>query len=166
MISRILVPVQPSSPSKVAIDLAALSAKAFGASLLLTTVVSEDGAGHNSDLAPDGGDDITTGTAFRRQAGGSPTHDTGAHPGHAVTVAEQQLQSLARELREEIGTVDVAVASGDPIDNLIEMAHRESVDLVVMATHGRRGIARGIMGSVADAMVRNSAIPVLVVKGD
>jgi nucleotide-binding universal stress UspA family protein len=150
----------------VAIDLAALSARAFGASLLLTTVVSEDGSGHTTDLAPEGGDDITTGTAFRRQAGGSPTHDTRAHPGHAVTVAEQQLQALAHELRQEIDTVDVTVASGDPVDNLIEMAHREDVDLVVMATHGRKGITRGIIGSVADAMIRNSAIPVLVVNGE
>ena len=60
MISKILVPVDPASISKVALNLAAESAKAHGASIDLVAVISSDGSGRTSDLVPEGGQNHPT----------------------------------------------------------------------------------------------------------
>ncbi len=165
MISTILVPVDPASISKAALNLATESAKAYGASVKLVAVIPLVGSGRTSELAPEGGDDITTGVGYRRHARAEPIHDTSAQPGHAGALVEEQLQALARELEQEVESVEVIVASGDAADNIVEMAHREGIGLIVMATHGRTGIARGFLGSVTDAVIRNAETPVLVVRG-
>jgi nucleotide-binding universal stress UspA family protein len=53
---------------------------------------------------------------------------------------------------------------GSPAAAIIEMARRENVELIVMASHGRTGLTRLIMGSVAEEVVRKAECPVLVVK--
>jgi universal stress protein A len=53
---------------------------------------------------------------------------------------------------------------GDPASAIIEEANREKVDLIVMGTHGRTGLKRLVMGSVAEAIVRRAKCPVLTVK--
>jgi universal stress protein A len=53
---------------------------------------------------------------------------------------------------------------GSPATAIVEMARRENVDLIVMATHGRTGLTRMLMGSVAEEIVRRAECPVLVVK--
>jgi nucleotide-binding universal stress UspA family protein len=47
---------------------------------------------------------------------------------------------------------------------LINLAHPERIDLVVIATHGRSGVRRLILGSVADKLIRAAEPPVLVVR--
>ena len=53
---------------------------------------------------------------------------------------------------------------GTPADALIEFSKAHDIDLIVMGTHGRTGVARLVMGSVAEAVVRRSECPVLTVK--
>jgi nucleotide-binding universal stress UspA family protein len=53
---------------------------------------------------------------------------------------------------------------GSPATAIIEMAEREDVELIVMATHGRTGLLRVLMGSVAEEVVRKAKCPVLTVK--
>lgn len=53
---------------------------------------------------------------------------------------------------------------GDPSTAIPRMAEQEQVDLIVMGTHGRTGITRLLMGSVAEAIVRRSPCPVLTFK--
>jgi nucleotide-binding universal stress UspA family protein len=53
---------------------------------------------------------------------------------------------------------------GDPASAIVEAAERENVDLIVMGTHGRTGLTRILMGSVAEAVVRRAKCPVLTVK--
>ena len=53
---------------------------------------------------------------------------------------------------------------GSPATAIIEMAEREEVELIVMATHGRTGLLRVLMGSVAEEVVRKAKCPVLTVK--
>ena len=57
-----------------------------------------------------------------------------------------------------------AFVVGHPSDNLVQYATDESIDLVVMGTHGRTGLSRLLMGSVAEAVVRRSPCPVLTIK--
>ena len=75
------------------------------------------------------------------------------------------LYSIAAECRaHSTVTVTASIQSGPVVDALIGYARREKVDLIVMRSHVRKGIARAWFGSVADALIRESGIPVLVVK--
>jgi len=51
----------------------------------------------------------------------------------------------------------------DPREAALAVAEEISADLIVMGTHGRRGIARALIGSVAESVVRSSAVPVMTV---
>jgi nucleotide-binding universal stress UspA family protein len=53
---------------------------------------------------------------------------------------------------------------GDPASAIVAAAEKENVDLIVMGTHGRTGLTRLLMGSVAEAVVRKAKCPVLTVK--
>jgi len=53
---------------------------------------------------------------------------------------------------------------GDPATAIVETAENENVDFIVMGTHGRTGLTRLLMGSVAEAIVRKAKCPVLTVK--
>jgi nucleotide-binding universal stress UspA family protein len=57
-----------------------------------------------------------------------------------------------------------AVLFGSAPDEIQEYARRESIDLIVMGTHGRGGVAHALMGSVAEKVVRSAACPVLTVR--
>jgi len=82
---------------------------------------------------------------------------------HSAELAE--LYSIAAECRAH-STVNVTASLqyGPIADTLIGYAKRHNVDLIVMRSHARRGFARAWFGSVADALIRESGIPVLVVK--
>lgn len=69
------------------------------------------------------------------------------------------------ELAEERGVrVDTAVLEGSPSRVIVDEAQPEKCDLVVMGTHGRGGIDRLLLGSVAERVVRSSPVPVLTVR--
>ncbi|MEQ8786934.1 MAG: universal stress protein [Pirellulaceae bacterium] len=53
---------------------------------------------------------------------------------------------------------------GEPATAITRLAEELSADLIVMATHGRTGLSRLVMGSVAEAIVRRASCPVLTVK--
>lgn len=54
--------------------------------------------------------------------------------------------------------------TGDARDEILHVAEELGADLIVMSTHGRRGVARALLGSVAEMVVRMSPIPVLTVR--
>jgi nucleotide-binding universal stress UspA family protein len=82
---------------------------------------------------------------------------------HSAELSE--LYGIAAECRahSEI-TVSASVERGPVVDALIGYAKRHQVDLIVMRSHGRTGIARVWFGSAADGLIRESGIPVLVVR--
>lgn len=53
---------------------------------------------------------------------------------------------------------------GSPASGIVHLAEREGVDMIVMPTHGRTGLVRLLMGSVAEEVVRKASCPVLTVK--
>lgn len=59
---------------------------------------------------------------------------------------------------------EVLIECGNPADAILAMEKTVAPDLVVMATHGRRGFTRLVMGSVAEKVVRESITPVLTVR--
>jgi universal stress protein A len=53
---------------------------------------------------------------------------------------------------------------GGPAAEICAMIEKERIDLIVMSSHGRTGLSRLLMGSVAECVLRNAACPVLIVK--
>lgn len=56
--------------------------------------------------------------------------------------------------------------AGQPAEAIVEFARMMQADLLVIATHGRTGLARALMGSVAEQVVRRAPCPVLVIRSD
>jgi len=77
--------------------------------------------------------------------------------------AQQELQQwLNSQLHDQIA--EAHVEERQPVEQILRMARREQVDLIVMGTHGRLGLARMVLGSVAEQVVRQSPCPVMTVK--
>lgn len=78
------------------------------------------------------------------------------------TILEQSLRSVRQSspgLR-----IESRVLEGIPSEEILRVAESESCDLIVMGTHGRAGLARDLMGSVTEEVMRKSRCPVLTVK--
>ncbi len=73
------------------------------------------------------------------------------------------LAEIAEELKKDGITAKSVMAEGDAADEILSYAKKNNVDLIVMSTHGSSGVARWLLGSVADRVVRHSVCPVLVI---
>jgi nucleotide-binding universal stress UspA family protein len=82
----------------------------------------------------------------------------------ARAVAGDYLEQVAARLRRENLTVTTRVTEGVAAEQVVQVAAAQEASLIVMATHGRGGPARWVLGSVAESIVRNAAIPVLVAR--
>ncbi len=77
----------------------------------------------------------------------------------------EEAVAAVREAGDARGVpVSTTVLEGSPSREIVEFAEREGCDLVVMGTHGRGGIDRLLLGSVAEKVVRASDVPVLTVR--
>lgn len=83
---------------------------------------------------------------------------------HARQEAESHLQARQGELRQQGFKVRTLMRDASPAESIIDAAAAEDVDLIVMSTHGRGGLARWTFGSVADKVARHSPCPVLLVR--
>jgi nucleotide-binding universal stress UspA family protein len=96
--------------------------------------------------------------------------ETGArlHVVHVVPVAtdpslgSEQLTRVGREIGKEV-SVETALLSGRAAREIAGYARDKGIDLIVMSTHGRTGMSRALLGSVAEAVVRLSPCLVLTV---
>lgn len=80
--------------------------------------------------------------------------------------AEERLEATARELRERLG-LEVrsrVVRDPRPAEAVLRATSEEGADATALATHGRGGLRRVLLGSVADKVVRGARTPVLVVR--
>jgi nucleotide-binding universal stress UspA family protein len=78
---------------------------------------------------------------------------------------ERDLQDLAQNVLGSGISFTVSVVEGHAVDVIIERLKENPPDLVVMGSHGRSGVARLLMGSVAENVVRQAECPTLVVRG-
>jgi nucleotide-binding universal stress UspA family protein len=80
---------------------------------------------------------------------------------HEVTTAARRaLDTLA----EDVGIADAVLREGDPVTEILAAARERGATMIVMGTHGRRGFAHALLGSVAEKIIRQSEIPVLTVR--
>jgi len=80
--------------------------------------------------------------------------------------AESYLRTCQNELGQQGINARILLREILPAESIVDAAIAERVDLIVMATHGFGGLARLVIGSVADKVVRHSPCPVLLVRQD
>ncbi len=145
-ISRVLVPIDFSPSSRAALDYATFMAGKLGASMEVLHVSGPPGY-----VGPDT-------LALLPVAAGSPSW-------------EQMRTEVSREVNQFLAKagvkpkqVGVRVEVGEPSDTILNVAREAEVDLIVMGTHGRTGLSRLLIGSVAEAVLRRSTCPVLTIR--
>lgn len=84
--------------------------------------------------------------------------------GERTKNAERYLQKIARIFVEAGLPCTVKAIVGRVAESLVDFCHKEHVDLIIIATHGRSGVTRWVRGSVADKILRSSKIPVMMVR--
>lgn len=77
---------------------------------------------------------------------------------------EAAIEAVAELARAEDVAVQTSLYTGSPSREIVRYAEEEGCDLIVMGTHGRGGIDRLLLGSVAERVVRSSSVPVLTVR--
>jgi len=79
----------------------------------------------------------------------------------------QKATLKVKEYAEATGVeVKEVLLEGHPSKEIIDFAEKNNIDMIVMGTLGKTGLDRFLMGSVAEKVVRNSKVPVLVVRGE
>lgn len=139
---RILVASDFSDSSQRALELALGVAEKFGAELTLM----------HSWEAPD----------YSYAAGLYLSADVVA-PIENAAIA--RLEEASAELKQRFPSARSLLRSGAAWEEVLAAAKEVKADLIVMGTHGRRGLERALLGSVAEKVVRLSTVPVLTVHG-
>ncbi len=133
---KILVPIDGSENSEHALESVTGLAEKLSAEIVLLAVT-----GSHADF------DIGDGSAPRDDAGS----------------ANRYLDHKAEPLRARGLSVSTEVEAGIPADVIMSAARRSGADLIAMSTHRESVIARGILGSVTDSVLRASPVPVLAI---
>jgi universal stress protein A len=145
-LQRILVPIDFSGTADRAVEVALELAGAVGGQLTLLYVY-----GAPATMLPDG----STFAASARELV------------EVSTRADEAVAQVRRELETRV-PVGVTVAAetrmGVAADEIVHACDSGDFDLVVMGTHGRTGLGRLLMGSVAESVMRHAHIPVLTVR--
>jgi nucleotide-binding universal stress UspA family protein len=140
-IDRVLAPVDLSEQSELVLRHAAALSESYAAPLDLLHVVEE--------------------AAYPNVYGLDPL--TPSLP-NVQDRAREALETLAAELDLRTDPVNVHVLAGNAARDIVEFADDNAADLIVMATHGRTGLDRFLIGSVAEKVVRRAPCPVFTLK--
>ena len=148
MYQRILVPVDGSAPSKRALEEAVSVAKMTGAQIRVIHVIDEPFMA----LGVDG---------------------FSGSPGDIIELMQEAGRGIVGAAVAQVRAAGIACDSaladslhGRICDLVVDQARRWQADLIVIGTHGRHGVARAVLGSDAEQMLRVSPVPVLLVHGD
>ena len=81
----------------------------------------------------------------------------------AMEAAEKFMDKICDDQMKGCPNFERKICSGDPATEILKTIDAEAIDLVVMGTHGYKGLERAIFGSVARKVVKNSPVPVLTI---
>ena len=166
MFEHILVPLDGSTRAEVALPIAARVARAAGSSVVLQQAVSlRMGYGYGSSLS------MSFGSGGLSMYGTGYGSGLGATPLLAENVNETE-QADATAYLTRIANSDLFVGIttttdvvfGQPAPRILALVEQQEVDLLVMCSHGRTGLTRWLLGSVAQRVIHHSRVPVLVLR--
>lgn len=145
-VTRILAPIDFSPSSRAALEYALFLAGKLGAELEVLHVAEPPGY-----VGPDALALLPVGIA---------------HPGSDQTRADVQreVEGLLAKAGARPRTAAVRVEAGEPSDLILRIASEGGANLIVMGTHGRTGLSRLLIGSVAEAVLRRASCPVLTIR--
>lgn len=146
MYQRILVPLDGSQLAEMVLPHAIAVAKATRAEVTLVTVVQRAPGGSGKAYV----ETLPEVVAERRTA--------------ANAEAMMYLERIQRGLKDQGVTAHCDTLEGDVADSILGYAGSKGFDLIAMATHGRSGLDRFLMGSIAEKVVRGSLKPVLLIR--
>jgi len=78
--------------------------------------------------------------------------------------SEQRMVEMTAEIEAQQFSVERIITRGTPFMEIIRIAREETIDMIILSTHGRTGLAHVLMGGVTDKVVRKAPCPVLVVR--
>jgi len=78
--------------------------------------------------------------------------------------ARGELARLAAEARERVGSVRELLVQGKPSAEIVRVARDETVDMIVLGTHGKGLLDKALFGSTTERVVRNGPCPVLTTR--
>jgi nucleotide-binding universal stress UspA family protein len=81
-----------------------------------------------------------------------------------VKDAEAYLRKIEKRLKGKGFAVKSHLQQGNEAQRILEHAEREDIDLIAMSTHGRSGVSRWLLGSVAEKVIRHATKPILLVR--
>lgn len=149
-LNAILVPLDGSARAEQALPVATHVAQAMHATLLLARVIPLTSSAEL--LAAEGA--LAVPTVYQELS------DEDEH--EATAYLEQQAEPLRKRVVDVLART--CVRSGDVAGCLLDIEREEQVGLVVMTTHGRTGVARTVLGSIGDRLVRKGLAPVLLLR--
>lgn len=83
-----------------------------------------------------------------------------------VEVGEEAVESIGKRGERRGVTIIDEVMQGNPASTIVDYADGHGVDLIVMSSHGRRGLPRYLLGSVTERVARTTDVPVMIVSFD
>jgi nucleotide-binding universal stress UspA family protein len=92
-----------------------------------------------------------------------PHGSTEVYQKEAMQGAEKAMNRVCEEGLKGCPNFKRVIVSGDPASKILETIESEDIDMVVLGTHGRKGLEHAIFGSVAENVVKKSPVPVLTV---
>lgn len=156
MFKHIMVPLDGSRFASRALTNAIDMAGRYGADILLVRVIHQ---ATPMATPPAGGMSVDNpgdaGTAVE-----AATEEDKEHLSHA----KRYMAGKARDVRSHDIQATCMITFGKPARTIMDLAEEHNIDLIVLTTHGRTGLKRVFLGSVADEIIRKSGIPVLVVR--
>ena len=152
MYSRILVPHDGSSFAEQVLPHAIEIAKRFEAEIhLLEVIAPPNPAVYSSDLEGGAGAPLAIEAIDEAQE-------------ELRNQGRERLQAIANGLGEQGIRTVWTVTEGDPGHEIAAYGAKNQIDLIAMASHGRTGLVRALIGSVTDSVLRHAGRPVLVIK--
>jgi len=145
MYKKILVPLDGSALAEKVLPHVTALAKATGSEVTLITAVQ-----------------LTLGAAGSKLE--AIPEVAAEHKKALMAEALIYLEKVQRDLKQQGVTANVFTLEGDVASAIIGFAEQRGFDLVAMATHGRTGLDRFVMGSIAEKVVRSTNRPVLLIR--
>src|SRR6185503_15716649 len=148
---KILIAIDYNPTAKIIADSGFELAKSMNAEVILLHVVADYTYYSSLDYSPVLG------------------FDSFSNLGAIQTNTVLELQNAAKDYLEKIksqlgdSSIQTLIKEGDSGDAILEAANDSNADVIVMGTHGRRGLDKILMGSVAEKVMRHSKIPLFII---